>query len=169
MRDGSPSLEALHAQLNVQRMQTLASAHLQWALAVSLPIWIAALWGRVPALVAWMAVLAQGYCLALAAGYTALQERWTRRGARLGEPSGRVVVHTLWSDLDELRAALWSAAGVISLVPWFYVACGRVAPAALVHAALACCAAVMLLLAMLSSFGRTLPPAAAPRDGSWGR
>ncbi len=60
------SAEALHAQLVVRRFRRLERVHLQWAAVVSLPIWFEALGHVVPGALAWLAVLAQGSCLALA-------------------------------------------------------------------------------------------------------
>lgn len=151
--------EARDARARVQQMHGLVWTNLRWALLVSVVIWVEALWHPLPGFVAWITVLAQGFFLALATAYAAVQERWMRRGAPVGA-SARVVIRKPWSDVEDQRAALWFALGLISVVPWAYVAFGRQAPVDVLYGALACSAMVLLLLGLLAAFAG----AKRPRD-----
>jgi hypothetical protein len=144
------------ARARVEQMRGLAWTNLRWALVVSVVIWIEALWDPLPGFVAWIVVLAQGFFLALAIAYAAVQEQWMRRGTPLSG-SGRVVIPKPWSDVEDQRAALWFALGLISIVPWAYVAFGRKAPLDVLYGALACSAVVLLLLGLLAAFARARP------------
>jgi hypothetical protein len=148
--------EVRDARMRMQQMHGLAWTNLRWGLLVSVVIWIEALWHPLPGFLAWIAVLAQGFFLALATAYATVQERWMRRGAPVGV-SARVVVHKPWSDVEDQRAALWFALGLMSLVPWAHVAFGRVAPVSILYGALACSAMVLLLLGLLAAFVRAKP------------
>lgn len=152
--------EAKDARARMQQMHGLAWTNLRWALLVSVVIWVEALWHPLPGWVAWIAVLAQGFFLALATAYAAVQEQWMRRGAPVGA-SARVVIHKPWSDVEDQRAALWFALGLVSVVPWAYVAFGRQPPIDVLYGALACSAMVLLLLGLLAAFAG----AKRPRDG----
>jgi Domain of unknown function (DUF4118) len=154
--------EARHASERVRDMHDLAWRNLRWALFVSVAIWIEALWNPLPGFVAWIVVLAQGFFMALAIVYAAVQEQWMRRGTPLGG-SGRVVIPKPWSDVEDQRAALWFALGLISIVPWAYVAFGRKAPLDVLYGALACSAVVLLLLGLLAAFARAAPDESGPR------
>lgn len=145
--------DALDARARVQQMRGLAWTNLRWALVASVVIWIEALWSPLPGFVAWIVVLTQGFFLALAIVYAAVQEQWMRRGTPLAG-SGRVVIPKPWSDVEDQRAALWFALGLISIVPWAYVAFGRKAPLDVLYGALACSAVVLLLLGLLAAFAR---------------
>ena len=145
--------DALDARERVQQMRGLAWTNVRWALVVSILVWIEALWEPLPGFVAWILVLVQGFFLALATVYAAVQEQWMRRGTPLGG-SGRVVIPKPWSDAEDQRAALWFALGLISTVPWAYVAFGRRAPLDVLYGALACSAVVLLLLGLVAAFAR---------------
>jgi hypothetical protein len=153
--------EAMDARTRVQRMHGLAWTNLRWALLVSVVIWIEALWHPLPGFVAWIAVLAQGFFLALATAYAAVQEQWMRRGTPVGA-TARVLVHKPWSDVEDQRAALWFALGLMSIVPWAYVAFGRKPPVDVLYGALACSATVLLLLGLLAALAGAKPRAGQP-------
>ncbi len=145
--------DALDAREHAQQMRGLAWTNLRWALAVSVLIWIEALWEPLGGVVAWILVLAQAFFLALATLYAAVLEQWMRRGTPVGA-AGRVVIPKPWSDVEDQRAALWFALGLVSIVPWAYVAFGRKAPLDVLYGALACSAVVLLLLGLLAAFAR---------------
>ena len=153
--------EVLDAEFRLERMRALAWTHLCWALAISILVWIEALWHRLPGVIAWIVVLAQGFFLALAAAYAAVQEHWARWGTRQGR-TGRLVVRKPWSDVEDVRSALWFALGLMSLVPWAYVAFGRQAPVDVLYGVIACSATVVLLLALLPALTRVRAPAETP-------
>ena len=155
--------DVVNAERRVQQMRALAWTHLRWGLVISVVIWIEALWDPLPAFVAWLAVLAQGFFLALATAYAAVQEQWIRRGTPLG-PTTRVVIPKPWSDVEDERSALWFALGLMSVVPWAYVAFGRRAPVDVLYGALGCSAVVVLLLGLLGAFARARPPLADSSD-----
>lgn len=156
--DGAPERtvtdqDALDARERVQEMRGLAWRNLRWALVLSVLIWIEALWGPLGGFVAWILVLAQGFFLALATVYAAVLEQWMRRGTPVGS-SGRLVIPKPWSDVEDQRGALWFALGLVSIVPWAYVAFGRKAPLDVLNGALACSAVLLLLLGLLSALAR---------------
>ena len=151
-------------EVRLREMRGHAWTHLRWALVVSVLVWAQALWHPLPAPLAWLAVLAQAFFLALATSFAAVQEQWLRRGAPVGR-SARVVIPKPWSDAEDLRSALWFALGVMSLVPWAYVAFGRPAPADVLYGAIACSATVLLLLGLLSALGRPKRPLAGASGG----
>jgi hypothetical protein len=153
------------AELHLQYLRSLAWSHLRWALVVSVAVWIQSLWPVLPGPLAWLAVLAQAFFLAMATGCAAVQEQWLRRGLAGREP-GEAVIRKRWDDAEELRSALWFALGLISIVPWTYVAFGRRAPTDVLYGAIACSAAVLLLLALLTAFIRSRRPLDAPGSGS---
>ena len=102
--------------------------------------------------------------------YAGVQEQWMRRGTPLGA-AGRVVIPKPWSDVEDQRAALWFALGLVSIVPWAYVAFGRKAPVDVLYGGLACSAVVLLLIGLLAAFARAnaeesspVLPGGPPRD-----
>jgi hypothetical protein len=146
-----PERDVLDARARVHQMRGLAWTNLRWALLVSVVIWIEALWDPLHGIVAWVAVLVQALFLALATIYAAVLEQWLRRGTPVGA-AGRVVIPKPWSDVEDQRAALWFALGLVSIVPWAYVAFGRRAPLDVLYGALACSAVIVLLLGLLAAF-----------------
>ena len=110
-----------------------------------------------PGLLAWWAFLAQGGCLALAAGYAALEYRWTRRATQLEAGSAGAVIHTVWTVWDELRSAVWYGLALVSLVPWAYVGFERPLPASLLSGLTATAWTVLLLLAVAETLARLRP------------
>jgi hypothetical protein len=159
-REGLTTGDVLGAEVRLQEMRGLAWTHLQWGLLVSLVTWVEAIWHPLPSFVAWIAVLAQGFFLALATAYATVQEQWARRGAAVGR-SLRVAIDKPWSDVDDLKSALWFALGLMSIVPWAYVAFVQPAPIDVLYGAIACSAAVLLLLVFLTVMPRTRAPADA--------
>lgn len=157
--------EAKYAELHLQYLRSLAWSHLRWGLVVSIVVWMEAIWNLLPGPLAWLAVLAQAFFLVMATGCAAVQERWLRRGIAGREP-GEAVIRKRWDDAEELRSALWFALGLISVVPWTYVAFGRRAPTDVLYGAIACSAAVLLLQALLSAFIRARRPLDAPAGAS---
>ena len=153
--------DAHHARARVRHMRDLAWTNLRWALVFSVATWIEALWHLLPPIVAWIVVLAQGFFLALATVYAVVQEQWLRGGTPIGA-SVRVVIAKPWRDVEDQRAALWFALGIVSIVPWAYVAFGRSAPLDVLYGALACSAVVLLLLGLLAAFARANAPEASP-------
>ena len=151
-QDLSPH-DVVAAEIRLHEMRGLAWNHLRWGLGVSLVIWVEAIWHPLPAFVAWIAVLAQGFFLALATAYATVLAQWMRRGPAV-ERSLRIAVDKPWSDVEDLQSALWFALALISIVPWAYVAFGRRAPDDVLYGAIGCSGAVLLLLALLALFTR---------------
>ena len=136
----------LVAELNLRHFRELKLGSLRWAAAVSFPIWLQTQTQAVPAFGVWLALLAEGCCLALAGSYEALEYRWARRAGQLAPAPPAVATQTIWSDWDELRSALWLALVLASLVPWAYLGLGRPMPAALTSALTAIAATLFLLV-----------------------
>ena len=108
----------LQAQLNVQYLRGLKLASLRWVAVASLPIWLDAHWQILPSMVLWLVVVAEGFCLAMAAGYGTLEHRWSRRAAEVEPDGATVFIHTVWTAWDEVRTALWYGLALVSLAPW---------------------------------------------------
>jgi hypothetical protein len=155
---------ALTAELQAQYLRGLRLASQRWLAAASLPVWIEVHTHLLPGLLAWFAFLAQGGCLALAAGYAALEYRWASRATQLEPGSSKVVVHIVWTAWDELRSALWYGLALVSLVPWAYVGLERPLPASLLSALTATAWTVLLLLGVTETLAR-LRPGRGPDGG----
>jgi hypothetical protein len=145
--------QELLAQLNWRHFRRLKAAGLRFLVAASAPVWLQAWSGALPDLLAFWALLAQGAGLILTLFYAGLEHQWRRRAARLEGAVGPRI-HDVWGDLDELRAGLWAGLGLVSMVPWCYVASGRPLPAALFAAALGTFVATLLLLLAAGSAPR---------------
>jgi hypothetical protein len=149
MQAAGPPMELeLRAQLNGHHFRGLKLQSLRWLAASSLPAWLQVCHpGALPAFLTWMAVLAEGYCLAMSAAYAALEYHWARRGADFAAGRSGVVVHAVWTVWDEVRTALWYGMAAVSLVPWIYAAVDRPVSASLQAALFATAWTVLLLLA----------------------
>src|SRR5262245_5119876 len=151
----APLLErALRAQLNEHHARDLRLMGLRWLAVASVPVWLQTLWGFLPDLLAYWALLGQGACIVIAGALAVLERRWRRRAAQLEGTSSVPVVHSRWTSWDELRLALWQALAVISLVPWGYVVIGRPLPGPLLAAVLAAAVAVFLLAVVAETLPR---------------
>jgi hypothetical protein len=117
--------EALLAELNVAHVRRLRDVHVRWACITSLPLWLQAFVHRVPGAVCWLAVLAQGYAVALAIAYGVLAARWVKRSTVLRSAAESAVVHAARAGRDGVRSALWSGLAMVSLVPWGYAVLHR--------------------------------------------
>jgi hypothetical protein len=136
----------LLAGLSLLYFRDLKLASLRWSAAASFPLWLEAESGRLPGSLVWLALLAQAFCLVLAAGYAAVERRWTRRADRLEPNPAAAAIHAAWTDWDELRAALWYGMAIVSLILWTYVGLGRRMPATLLSALTAAGATLFLLV-----------------------
>ena len=116
--------------------------------------------GRID-LLEWFAVLGEGVCLAMAAGYAALEYRWTQRAAEMESVTPGIVIHENWNTWDDIRSALWWGLTLVSLVPWVYVATGRPLPPPLLSALTAAASTVFLLLVL----AETVPSGHLSDDG----
>ena len=172
---GSTVEQELVAGLQLQYLRGVRLAWLRWLAAASIPVWLEVHWQFLPGLIAWLAFLVQGGCLAMAACYAALEYRWSRRAALFEPGSSGVVVHTVWREWDEVRSALWYGVALVSLVPWIYVGLVRPLPSSLLAALTATVWTVLLLLAGAESVASLWPfrgagpnrPGRAPSPPSW--
>ena len=168
MQDDEPDRTGereLLAQLNLGHFRDLRLASLRWLGAASLPMWAQVHTRALPGLVAWLAFLAQGYCLVAAGVQAALEYRSARRAGPLGADVSGVVVHAAWSDWDELRSALWWSLSAVSLVPWLYVGLGRPLPAPLLPPLTASAVAVLFLVVAAEAVAGLRLVRAARRSG----
>jgi uncharacterized membrane protein YraQ (UPF0718 family) len=168
----APPLELeLRAQLNGQHFRGLKLASLRWLAASSLPAWLQVCHpGALPGFLAWTAVLAQGYCVAMSVAYAALEYHWARRGADFAAGPSEVVVHAVWTVWDELRTALWYVMAAVALVPWLYAAFDRPVAASLLAGLFATAWMVLVLLAATEVLAaRRRSPGRAPRAAGPGR
>jgi hypothetical protein len=141
----------LRAQLTVWYLRERKLAHLRWLAAASLPLWLEIHRGVLTGFLAWGAVLAQGYCLAMSVAYAALEAQWERRAALVDTASAAVAIHRVWTIWDDLRMALWHGLAAVSLVPWVYVAFHRRVGADLLSPLSAAAWVVLLLLAVVET------------------
>ena len=143
-----PGEPELLAQLSLQHFRALRLSSLRWLGVASFPIWAQAHWHALPDLLAWLAFLAAGCCLATAAFQAALEHRAASRfGSPLAADLSGVTVHAPWSEWHELRSALWWCLALVSLVPWIYLGLARPLPAPLLAALDACSVGLLLLVA----------------------
>jgi hypothetical protein len=163
----------LVAGLQLEHLRTARLLWLRWLAASSVPAWLE-IHGRLGhGLVAGLAFLIQGGCLVMAVCYTALETRCGRRAAQIeiGSSSSHWMVHSTWTEWDEVRSALWYGVALVSVVPWLYVGLARPVPSSLLSALTATVWTVLLLLATAESvslrwpFRRGAPCISAPRAG----
>jgi hypothetical protein len=136
----------LLAGLSLLHFRDLKLASLRWSAAASFPVWLEAESGRLPGSLVWLALLAQVFFVALAAGYAGVELRWTRRANQLEPNPTAGAIHAVWSDWDELRTALWYGMAIVSLILWTYIGLGRSMPATLLAALTAAGATLFLLV-----------------------
>jgi hypothetical protein len=140
--------ERLVAHLSLHHLRRQRLLTLRWAAAASLPIWLQANWGVFPNAVAWVAFLAEGLCVSLAATYAVLEHMWARRTTGCGLESVDPALHFRWSVVDELRSGVSYAFAGITLLPWSAVGLGWTIAAPLLSSLnLGACAAIALLAA----------------------
>jgi hypothetical protein len=145
----------LLANLSLLHFRSLKMASLRWAAALAFPIWLEAEAVGLPGVLVWPLLLAQASSLALAGGFAALEFRWRRRARQLETgPPPAAAIHAVWSDWDELRAALWYGMAVVSLILWAYVGFGRRMPAPLLSALSASAAALFLLVVVAETLAQ---------------
>lgn len=139
----------LVAELSLREFRGLKLASLRCGVAASFPVWLEAQSVALPNFGVWLALLAEGFFLALAASYAAMESRWARRAAQIEQSPTFVETHPVWTDWDELRSAFWYTLAIVSLIVWFYVGFGRPLPASL-RSALTALAATLFLLVVVA-------------------
>jgi hypothetical protein len=106
---------------------------------------------HVPALLAWLALLAQGSAMVMAATYVMLAARSSRRAAALRPASEPPDVVERAVEWDDLRSALWAGLAAVAVVPWTYEVLGRPWPPALFGELAAFAASLFLLVVVLET------------------
>src|SRR4051812_6201180 len=115
----------LHAELNLLHVLAALGVWRQRMARTSLPFRLQAVTQALPDAAVFPAVLAFAFCLAMGIGYAGLESRWRARAAGA---ETTVRLHALSSRWDEVRGALSAGLGLVSAVPWLYVALDRACP-----------------------------------------